>query len=46
VFSTVMQGAARLLRIPPGKFDLPSTPLAAPALPRQTVALPVVVPRT
>ncbi|TXH04441.1 MAG: penicillin-binding protein 2 [Nevskiaceae bacterium] len=45
VFSTVMQGAARLLRIPPGSEKLPATPL--PALPStQTVALPLAEPRT
>ena len=46
VFSTVMQGAARLLRIPPDQMNLPATPLAQPAAARQTVALPLMVPRT
>lgn len=46
VFSTVMQGAARLLRIPPGKFDLPSTPTALPASTHQTVSLPITEPHT
>ena len=39
VFSTVMQGAARLLRIAPGQMDLPATPQAPPAATKQTVAL-------
>jgi cell division protein FtsI (penicillin-binding protein 3) len=46
VFSTVMQGAARLLRIPPGQMDLPATPTAVPATTTQTVALPLAEPRT
>ncbi|PTU30698.1 peptidoglycan D,D-transpeptidase FtsI family protein [Stenotrophobium rhamnosiphilum] len=46
VFSTVMQGAARLLRIPPGQMNLPTSPIAAPIPTRQTVALPIREPRT
>lgn len=46
VFSKVMQGAARLLRIPPGPVNLPATPIATPVQTRQTVALPLPAPRT
>ena len=45
VFSTVMQGAARLLRIPPDGDHLPTSP--EPQAPvTQTVALPLTEPRT
>ena len=45
VFSTVMQGAARLLRIPPDNEQVPAAPLPQTPV-TQTVALPLAEPRT